>query len=504
MNVNLSGTAPYAAKLAARWQRASPVQRIFAALGVFLGGIALICSAMITSELIANNLISTSENSQKNALIVDDNTLQRGAYLARVGNCAACHTARGGAEFAGGKTIHTPFGAVYTSNITPDPATGIGRWSAQAFYRAMHEGVSADGHLLTPAFPYTNYTHITRADSDDLYAYFMHSVSPVQQSNRAHDLPFPLNTQVALAVWRLMFFEQSEGSKSNQYATKIIAKYPISTSENSPKNFQKALQQDGAAFIASDPAQSASDLARGAYLVQGLGHCSACHAQRNALGATDKNPALSGALMPMQDWYAPSLVDAAQAGVMHWPQRDVVALLKTGIAPNASVAGPMAEVVSKSTQYWTDADLRATAAYLQSLPETRAAPRPAPSQSAQLSQSSQLYERGAQLFTKHCASCHGAQGQGVQLGGSVALPALAGNRAVSMHTSANLVRIILAGGYAPSTAGNPRPFGMPPFVHVLDDTDIAAVTTYIRQSWGNQADAVSAADVVRHRKGLAQ
>ena len=499
MNVNLNGMAHYAAKLTARWQHASPVQRIFAALGIFLSGIALICSAMIASELIANNLISTSKNSRKNTLKPDDNTLQRGAYLARVGNCSACHTARGGADFAGGKTIHTPFGAVYTSNITPDAATGIGRWSAQAFYRAMHEGVSADGHLLTPAFPYTNYTHITRADSDDLYAYFMHSVSPVQQSNRAHDLPFPLNTQVALAVWRLMFFDQSEDSESTQYTTKNIANYPISTLENSPKNFQTSLQQDGATATASNLAQGAhSELARGAYLVQGLGHCSACHAQRNALGATDKNPALSGALMPMQDWYAPSLVDAAQAGVMHWPQRDVVALLKTGIAPNASVAGPMAEVVSKSTQYWTDADLRATAAYLQSLPETMAAARSAPSQN------SQFYERGAQLFTQHCASCHGAQGQGVQLAGSVALPALAGNRAVSMHTSANLVRIILAGGYAPSTAGNPRPFGMPPFVHVLDDTDIAAVTTYIRQSWGNQADAVSATDVVRHRKGLAQ
>jgi mono/diheme cytochrome c family protein len=182
--------------------------------------------------------------------------------------------------------------------------------------------------------------------------------------------------------------------------------------------------------------------------------------------------------------------------VMHWPAQDVVALLKTGIAPQASVAGPMAEVVAKSTQYWSDADLAATAAYLQSLPEAPAAPRGKPSQN------SQFYERGEQLFTQHCASCHGAQGEGVKLAGAVALPALAGNRAVTMPTSANLVRILLAGGYAPSTAGNPRPFGMPPFVHVLNDEDIAAVTTYIRAAWGNQADAVSAADVVRHRRGL--
>jgi mono/diheme cytochrome c family protein len=200
----------------------------------------------------------------------------------------------------------------------------------------------------------------------------------------------------------------------------------------------------------------------------------------------------------MQDWYAPSLMDASQAGVMHWPKADVVALLQTGVAPHASVAGPMAQVVSKSTQFWSDTDLQATAAYLQSLPETMPRASKAPSQNPQ------LFERGAQLFAKHCISCHGAQGQGVQLEGAVALPALAGNRAVTMHTTANLVRIILAGGYAPSTAGNPRPFGMPPFVHVLDYNDIAAVTTFIRGSWGNQADAVSAADVVRHRKGLLQ
>jgi mono/diheme cytochrome c family protein len=199
----------------------------------------------------------------------------------------------------------------------------------------------------------------------------------------------------------------------------------------------------------------------------------------------------------MQDWYAPSLMDASQAGVMHWPQADVVALLKTGVAPNASVAGPMAEVVSKSTQYWTDADLQAAAAYLQSLPEVKPFNQGKPSQSP-------LLPRGEQLFAQHCATCHGADGQGLQVSGNVALPALAGNRAVTMPSTANLVRIVLAGGYAPSTAGNPRPFGMPPFVHVLNDDDIAAVTSYVRFSWGNKAEPVSAADVVRHRKGLLQ
>jgi mono/diheme cytochrome c family protein len=460
----------------ARWQLWGPVQRVFAALGVFLTLILILCAILITIELIAARAIFQRAGGINSTEIATKEVVERGAYLAKVGNCAACHTARGGEAFAGGKAIHTPFGAVYTSNITPDTTTGIGRWSQEAFYRAMHEGRSADGRLLTPAFPYSNYTHVSREDSDALYAYFMQGVAPVAQANRVHELPFPFNTQIALAVWRLMFFDKGDAS-----AIKNIAATAIFQSAEVSKDMQHS-----------------GEIERGAYLVRGLGHCSACHAQRNALGATAHDPPLSGALMPMQDWYAPSLMDRSQAGVMHWPAQDVVSLLKTGVAPNASMAGPMAEVVSKSTQYWSDTDLRATAAYLQSLPETPALPRGKPNQNAQ------FYERGEQVFAKHCASCHGVQGEGVKLEGAVALPALAGNRAVTMHTSANLVRILLAGGYAPSTAGNPRPFGMPPFVHILNDEDIAAVTTYIRAAWGNQADAVSAADVVRHRKGLLQ
>lgn len=458
----------------ARWHRYSPVQRVFAVLGAILALVFSLCILLIAIELVAAPAIFQGSEELNDTKTLPQETIQRGAYLAKLGNCAACHTARGGEAFAGGKAIHTPFGAVYTSNLTPDRATGIGRWSAQAFYRAMHEGRSADGHLLTPAFPYPNYTHVSRADSDALYAYFMQGVVPVVQINRAHELPFPFNTQVALAVWRLMFFDAADEVTIKKIAAPAIKK----------------------GFTASNSTQNALDIERGAYLVRGLGHCSACHAQRNALGATLSDQVLSGALMPMQDWYAPSLLDRQQAGVQHWPVQDVVALLKTGVAPHASVAGPMAEVVAKSTQYWSDPDLHAAAAYLQSLPETPAVPRSKPSQSAR------LYKRGEQLFAKHCASCHGEQGEGVQVQGAVALPALAGNRAVTMHTSANLVRILLAGGYAPSTAGNPRPFGMPPFVHVLSDEDIAAVTTYIRAAWGNQADAVSAADVLQHRKGL--
>ncbi|WP_249661172.1 cytochrome c [Variovorax sp. PCZ-1] len=407
----------------------------------------------------------------------------QGEYLAQLGNCAACHTARGGEPFAGGKAIHTPFGAVYASNITPDPVHGIGSWSAEAFYRAMKHGVNAQGRLLTPAFPYTNYTSISRADSDALYAYFQQGVKPVAQASREHELGFPFNTQLALAVWRVLFFSPEPDTINS------IALRADSMPANDPKGFKNEVE-------------------RGRYIVNGLGHCSACHAQRNALGAVSSDGLLSGALMPMQDWYAPSLHAREEAGVQHWPREQIVAFLKNGVTQNASALGPMAEVVAKSTQYWRDEDLQATAAYLQSLPVY-----PAPSKKA-AKVSPQTLSQGAALYAQHCATCHGENGQGIQETDGLAqqgilpsvtkIPALAGNRAVSLSSSANLVRIILAGGYAPSTAGNPRPYGMPPFVHVLTDDDIAAVTTYIRASWGNQANAVSASEVVAQRRGVLQ
>ena len=491
----------------ALWSGWTPIRRIFAALAAFLVLLFIIaCSLLLrdmyAADLIATQAINTPTKVENKGEKRDDSALQRGAYLAKVGNCAACHTARGGAAFAGGKAISTPFGTVYTSNITPDAATGIGQWSADAFYRAMHEGRSADGHLLTPAFPYPNYTHVTRADSDDLHAYFMHSVAPVAQANKGHDLPFPFNTQLALAFWRTLFFEKADANivKNTMNNSAAQAVNTPATRENEGENdsFQNKTAQN---------AQN-SEVQRGAYLVRGLGHCSACHAERNVLGASVNDQFgdqfLSGALMPMQDWYAPSLVNPAETGVAHLPRQDVVALLKTGIALNASMLGPMAEVVAGSTQFWTDADLQATAAYLQSLPQLPSQIEMKNSTKSIASEKSKpvLFDKGAELFTQHCVTCHGEQGQGMRVEGSVALPALAGNRAITLANTTNLVRIILAGGYAPSTAGNPRPFGMPPFVHVLNDEDIAAVTTYIRNAWGNQAASVTAADVVRQRRGV--
>jgi mono/diheme cytochrome c family protein len=377
---------------------------------------------------------------------------QRGAYLARAGNCATCHTERGGASYAGGRPIDTPFGTLYASNITPDAGTGIGGWSADHFWRALHHGRSRDGRLLYPAFPYPNYTQLTRADSDALFDY-MRTLAPVQRPNTEHQLRWPYSTQAALAVWRALYF-------------------------------RPGTHQD-------EPAQTA-EWNRGAYLVQGLGHCSACHTARNALGANSDMLDLSGGMIPMQNWYAPSLASTSEAGVAGWEIEHITRLLQTGAAPGGTVLGPMAEVVLHSTQHLTSADLRAMAVYLKALPP-QATDHPVTTAAASMG----VAERGARLYGDHCMQCHGAQGQGVP----GAYPPLAGNRAVNLAVTANLVQVVLAGGYPPATAGNPRPFGMPPYATVLSDADIAAVLTHIRAAWGNKAAPVSELDVARQRGG---
>lgn len=380
---------------------------------------------------------------------LDGALVERGAYLARVGNCNGCHQAPGGAAYAGGRGIATPFGTVYASNLTPDDETGLGRWSAEDFWHALHDGRSKDGRLLYPAFPYPQYTLVKREDADALHAY-LRTQPAVKAPNRPHALRFPYDTQAALAAWRALFFRPGE-------------------------------------FV-PEPSRPA-EWNRGAYLVQGLGHCAACHAERNPLGATRDAEALGGGTIPVQGWYAPSLSDPAEAGVASWPLDEVVTLLKTGTAATASVIGPMAEVVARSTQHWSDADARAVATYLTSLPSQPAAPPPAPRAAPA------VLERGAQLYEQHCQDCHGRQGEG--LGG--VYPALAGRRAVTLAEPANVIKVLLHGGYAPATAGNPRPYGMPPYAHRLSDADLAAVATHVRQSWGHRAGEVTALQVQRQR-----
>ncbi|MGZ8294099.1 MAG: c-type cytochrome [Telluria sp.] len=375
--------------------------------------------------------------------------IARGAYLARAGDCMACHTARGGQQYAGGRAIATPFGTMSAPNITPDPASGIGAWSADDFWNALHNGKSRDGRLLYPAFPYPNYTLVSRADSDALYA-FLRTVPASTRANDRHALRFPYNQQLSLAAWRLLYFK--------------------------PAVFQET------------PARGA-EWNRGAYLVEGLGHCAACHSSRNTLGAPDG--VLAGGLIPVIGWYAPSLTSDAEAGLGSWEVPHIVQLLRTGVSPRATVMGPMAEVVQESLQHLSVGDVSAMAVYLKSLPNT-AAPRervtPGP-------QTEQVIAAGKRLYEANCVDCHGSDGKGLP----PAYPPLAGNRAITMASPVNAIRSVMNGGFAPGTVGNPRPYGMPPFSHVLDDAEAAALITYLRSSWGNRAEPVSPGEVNRYR-----
>lgn len=387
----------------------------------------------------------------KPSSLSQEQLVARGAYLARAGDCMACHTTRGGVQYAGGRALATPFGNVISPNITPDKDTGIGAWSADDFWRAMHNGKSKDGRLLYPAFPYTSYTRVRREDSDALYAYFQ-SVPPQRQANLPHALRFPYNQQIALAAWRALYFKP-------------------------------AAYQD-------DPARSV-EWNRGAYLVQGLGHCSACHSGRTTLGGSEEG--LSGGLIPVLGWYAPSLTSNAEAGLGDWETEHIVQLLHTGVSPRATVFGPMAEVVRQSLQHLAVTDVRAMAVYLKSLPDTRPPVKPAPRDTSEAAE--KQLAQGAKLYETHCASCHQADGKGVPPG----YPPLAGNRAILTDSPVNAIRIVLNGGFAPGTAGNPRPYGMPPYGPVLNDGEVAAVVSHLRASWGNHAPAVTALEVNKYR-----
>ena len=382
----------------------------------------------------------------------DATLVAKGAYLARVGNCQGCHTAKRSGAFAGGRAIETPFGAVYSSNLTPDAATGLGRWTPADFWRAMHEGRSKDGRLLNPAFPYTSFSAITRADSDALLAYFQ-SLPPVQQVNRPHELRWPFGTQLALQAWRTVYFD------------------PLSHEVD---------------------AKQSTEWNRGAYLVQGLGHCAACHSPRTALGGLTNGLLLTGGTMPGGGWYAPSLHPPATGSMAPQTQATLMTLLQTGVSPGRVASGPMAEVVMGSTQHISAADLKAVVSYLLTLsadPPSKKTPVTTPPQT-------KSFLAGGQLYEKHCAQCHGAQGEGV----AGAYPALNGTIAINRDNTANLIQAVLHGGFSPATQGNPRPFGMPPYQLLLSDRDVASVLTFVRQSWGNAGSSISELEVYQARE----
>lgn len=378
--------------------------------------------------------------------------ITRGEYLARAGDCVACHTEPGGKLFAGGRTIDTPFGTLYSTNITSDPKTGIGTWTADEFYRVMHEGIGKDGELLYPAMPFQDYTQVTRADSDAIFAY-LKSVPAVDRPNTPDALRFPYSIRALVTGWRALYF------RSGNYTP--------------------------------DPAESAQ-WNRGAYLVDGLGHCGMCHTPINALGGSSQAEAFQGGLIPEQDWYAPSLTSNKEGGLGEWSLKDIADLLKVGTSMRGAVYGPMAEVVYDSLQYLSQADIEAMAVYLKSLP-SRA--RQEPASPVPPAESSLLTSLGKDVYEARCATCHGSDGRGMP----PAYPPLANNQSIQMASAVNPIRMVLNGGFPPGTAENPRPYGMPPFAQTLSDDQVAAVVSYIRTAWGNHGTPVSAQDANRLR-----
>jgi mono/diheme cytochrome c family protein len=408
----------------------------------------------LTSWLFLVGMLSAGISLSVAADAADDHALVvKGEYLAQAGDCIACHTKPGGALFAGGRALPTPFGTIYSSNITPDPTTGIGNWSADDFYKTMHEGRFPDGGLLYPVMPYASYTKVTRADSDAIFAY-LRSVPAVNHPDRPNDFEFPYNNRQLILGWRTLYFSEGE--------------YQPDTSKSAEWN-------------------------RGAYLVEGLGHCAMCHSPINALGGTSESEAFHGGLIPMQSWYAPSLTSNKEAGLGEWSIDEIVGLLRTGVSHRGAVYGPMAEVTFNSMQYLNDADVRAMAIYLKSLAADSA---PANTSNIPAPEGSLLMSLGQTVYQARCAVCHVSDGRGMPPD----YPPLAGNPSIQMESAVNPIRMVLNGGFPPGTVGNPEPYGMPPFAQTLSDDDVAAVVTYIRAAWGNRGTAVSASQANALRK----
>ncbi len=380
--------------------------------------------------------------------------VERGRYLATAGDCLPCHTQAGGKPFAGGRPLETPFGTIYSANITPDRQAGIGAWSDDDFYRALHEGIAADGSRLYPAFPYPYYTHVMRQDADAIRAY-LETIEPVSNVPPRNRLPFPLNERAMLRPWNWMFFKD--------------------------------------ATFTPDPQKSAA-WNRGAYLVEGLGHCGACHTPKNFLGGDTTRRAYQGA--NLQNWFAPNLGADLRQGLGSWTQQDVVEYLTTGRNAHSNASGPMSEVIQYSTSLMTPDDVSAMAVYLKDLPGqagAKSAQDPAgPSLDARIGKA------GEAIFVDQCAACHRTTGTGEP----TFFPPLKDNSIVQQRDPATVVRVILGGARSTPTAARPTPLSMPAFNWKLSDDQVAAVATYIRNSWGNAASVVSASEVKKLRAAV--
>lgn len=393
----------------------------------------------------------------------------RGEYVARLSDCVACHSTPNSKPFAGGLEMATPMGSIFATNITPDRETGIGEYSLADFDRALRHGVARDGHRLYPAMPYPSYAKLSDDDMRALYAYFLHEVHPVKQENKPSEIPWPLNMRWPLALWNGLFLE------------------PGTYQEKTPIN-------------ASADAKLWN---RGAYIVQGAGHCGSCHTPRSVMmnekALSESSPLyLSGARL--DGWYAPSLRGDHNTGLGRWAEDDIVQFLKNGRNKHAVVFGSMAEAFNNSTQFMTDDDLKAVAHYLKSLPGDAARDGAPWQYDGRTNQSLGLEQRvklpGAQTFAARCSACHGMDGRGQ----GQWIPPLAGSASSLSKENASSINVTLNGSARVVADGVPDAYRMPPFRNQLSDGEIADVLSFVRTAWGNQGGAVKTQEVKELRE----
>jgi mono/diheme cytochrome c family protein len=379
--------------------------------------------------------------------------IERGRYLAVLSDCVACHTAPGGQPFAGGLSVQTPFGKLVAPNITPDRETGIGNLTSDEFLASLHEGRGHDGRRLYPAMPYPAYTKMSDDDVLAIRAYLT-TVTPVNNEVTSNQLPFPVNIRLVMIFWNWLNF--------------------------TPGRYQP------------NPQKSA-EWNRGAYIVEGAAHCGACHTPKAILGGDKNDSALAGATL--LGWFAPDITNNPRTGIGGWSKDDLVQYLKTGANSWTLASGPMADAVTHSTSLMADEDISAIATYLKDGGIGDAASKPTP-----VAANGNAMRAGAAIYKDNCAACHKDAGTGeVHL-----FPRLAGSALVQSDDPTTLARAVLKGMRAVSTASMPTAPAMPAFDWRLNDAQIAAVLTYIRNSWDNAAAPVSESAITSQRSSLSK